>query len=53
MTFKGFEGGLIHRLSVRDEKKLKVGAKVKVVFHPFQNRKGSILDISHFEVLSG
>jgi|SRR3989338_4847632 len=50
IAFKGFEGGLIHRLSVGDEKKLKVGAKVKVIFHPSSQRKGSILDISHFEL---
>ncbi len=51
ITFKGFEGGLIHRLLVQDEKKLKVGAKAKAVFQPSQQRKGSILDISHFEIM--
>ncbi len=51
VTFKGFEGGLIHRIFASNEKKLKAGAKVKVVFEPSHQRKGSILDIAHFEVL--
>jgi len=49
VTFKGFEGGLIHRIFSKDEKKLKVGVKVKAVFEAPQKRKGSILDITHFE----
>ena len=51
ITFKGFEGGIIHYLTISDEKKLKVGTKVKAVFQPSQQRRGSILDISHFELL--
>lgn len=45
VTFKGFEGGIIHRLSSKAQ--LKIGSKVKPVFS--SDRKGSILDISHFE----
>ncbi len=50
VTFKGFEGGLVHKLDSKDEKKLKVGAKVKVVFAPSAQRKGSILDILYFQI---
>jgi len=50
VTFKGFEGGLIHRLSAKDPKKLKIGARVKPLFKPKANRMGSILDIEGFEL---
>jgi len=48
--FKGFEGGIVHNLKVSSEKKLRIGKKVKPVFQPKAKRKGSILDISHFEL---
>ena len=44
ITFKGFEGGMIHRL--RSNSNLKIGTKVKPVFA--SDRKGSINDISYF-----
>ena len=50
VSFSGFEGGLIHRLNPNG-KKLKIGVKVKPVFVSPQNRKGSILDLSHFTLV--
>lgn len=49
ITFKGFEGGLIHLLSVKESQKLKIGTKVKALFKPKAKRTGSILDIECFE----
>lgn len=51
ISFKGFEGGIIHQLRVTDERKLKIGARVKPIFLPIHERKGSILDILHFELV--
>ena len=51
VQFKGFEGGLIHYILSSNEKKLKVGSRVKAVFLPSSQRKGSILDIAHFETI--
>ncbi len=50
VTFSGFHGGLIHKIHPNG-KKLKIGVKVKPVFVPPQNRKGSILDLSHFTLV--
>lgn len=51
ITFKGFEGGMVHFLSLEDEKNLKIGTQVRPVFIPQSERRGSILDISHFKVI--
>ncbi|MEK7791474.1 MAG: Zn-ribbon domain-containing OB-fold protein [Deltaproteobacteria bacterium] len=49
VTFKGFEGGIIHTLSAKDPKKIRIGAKVRALFKPKAKRTGSILDIECFE----
>jgi uncharacterized OB-fold protein len=43
------DGGLIHRLGNVDPQAIEIGMKVNAVFNPASQRKGSILDISHFE----
>lgn len=43
------DGGLIHRLGNIDPEAIEIGMKVKAVFNALSQRKGSILDISHFE----
>ena len=46
------DGGIIHRLVVDDAKQVEIGQLAKVVFKPSTDRQGSILDISHFELVS-
>ncbi|MCX7959442.1 MAG: Zn-ribbon domain-containing OB-fold protein [Deltaproteobacteria bacterium] len=47
IKFKGYEGGIIHRLNIsRDE--IKIGMKVEAVFKPQKQRTGSIEDILYF-----
>jgi uncharacterized protein len=50
IEFKGVEGGIVHILSASNEKKLRVGEKVKAVFKPKAERTGSVLDICWFSV---
>ena len=51
VSFRGFEGGLIHYLQVSDEKKLKIGRRVTPHFQPRESRTGSILDILYFSLV--
>lgn len=44
----GADGVLVHRLGDVDVEDLAIGMPVKAVFKPRKERKGSILDISHF-----
>ena len=46
--YDGIEGGIIHKLREVDQNSVKVGLSVEPVFRPAAERKGSILDISHF-----
>ncbi|MBW1900415.1 MAG: Zn-ribbon domain-containing OB-fold protein [Deltaproteobacteria bacterium] len=46
----GADTGLCHFVNETDPSKLKVGARVKVVFKDKNQRQASILDIDHFEV---
>ena len=43
------DGGLVHRLGNIDPEDIEIGMEVKAVFKPLDQRKGSILDIDHFE----
>lgn len=45
------EGVLIHRLGEVEFSELKIGMRMEVVFKKPSERKGSILDISHFRPL--
>ena len=45
-------GGLIHLLVAPDSDQLVIGLQAKAIFKPESERQGSILDISHFEVIS-
>ncbi len=51
VTFKGFEGGVIHYLSAKDPKKIRIGAKARALFKQKAKRTGSILDIECFELI--
>jgi uncharacterized OB-fold protein len=42
-------GGLIHRIGNIDPQDVDFGMSVKAIFKPPDKRKGSILDIVHFE----
>lgn len=46
------DGGLIHRLRVDDPGQVEIGQQARAVFKPSGERQGSILDISHFELVS-
>ncbi|MBI2608212.1 MAG: Zn-ribbon domain-containing OB-fold protein [Deltaproteobacteria bacterium] len=48
VTFKGFKGGLIHKLKGTQ---LSIGARVKPVFVPKNKQTRTILDIKHFETV--
>lgn len=45
------DGGLVHRLEATNEDNVEIGQMARVVFKPASERKGSILDISHFEIV--
>ena len=45
-------GGLIHLLVAPEPDQLEIGLQAKAIFKPEGERQGSILDISHFEVIS-
>ena len=45
------DGGLIHRLETQNYEDVEIGMQAKVVFKPASERKGSIQDISHFELV--
>jgi uncharacterized OB-fold protein len=47
VTFKGTEGGIIHRVNGRP----KLGARVRPKFAPEKEKKGSLLDILAFEAV--
>ena len=48
ITFKGFHGGLIHKIGEVAPEEVKIGMTVKPVFEDKNKRHGSILDIKHF-----
>ena len=50
VTF-GNEGAALTHFVEGDQKKIKIGAAVEVVFHPAGERKGTILDIAGFRLL--
>jgi len=53
VAFIRFEdGGLIHLLVAADSSEIEIGLQAKAIFKPEIEREGSILDISHFEVIS-
>jgi len=43
------DGGIIHRLVNIDPEEVAIGMQVEAVFKPQAERKGSILDITHFK----
>jgi uncharacterized OB-fold protein len=45
------DGGLIHRIKTSVSIPLEIGCRARAVFLPPDERQGSILDISHFELL--
>ena len=45
------DGGIIHRLILQDNEQVSIGMQAQAVFKPPAEREGSILDISHFELL--
>ncbi|MGW8224252.1 MAG: Zn-ribbon domain-containing OB-fold protein [Anaerolineales bacterium] len=45
------DGGLIHYIKPSDTNPLEIGQKARVVFKPPNERQGSILDISHIEII--
>ena len=47
------DGGLIHYIKPLEMIPLEIGQKARVVFKPPEERQGSILDISHFEIVQG
>jgi uncharacterized OB-fold protein len=47
------DGGLIHYIKPSETIPLEIGQKARVVFKPPNKRQGSILDISHFEIIEG
>lgn len=47
------DGGLIHRLETSGADPIEIGMQAKAVFKPQSEREGSILDILHFELISG
>lgn len=48
ITFKGIEGGLIHKIGEAQVEEIKIGQAVVPVFEDRKNRKGGILDIKYF-----
>lgn len=45
------DGGLVHRLETTNSGEVEIGMMARVVFKPASERQGSILDISHFEIV--
>jgi uncharacterized OB-fold protein len=45
------DGGLINRLEATDFENVEIGQQARAVFKPVAERDGSILDISHFELV--
>ena len=45
------DGGLIHRLIAPNFEQVEIGMQAEAVFKPASEREGSILDISHFELI--
>jgi uncharacterized OB-fold protein len=45
------DGGLINRLEAPNHMEIEIGMKAQAVFKPADEREGSILDISHFEII--
>ena len=46
------DGGIIHRIDPEDAEHVSIGKNAQAVFKPSNEREGSILDISHFELVS-
>ena len=46
------DGGIIHRLVRKDTEQVSIGMQAQAVFKPPAEREGSILDISHFELVN-
>ena len=46
------DGGLINRLETSNPESVEIGQQAKVIFKPASERQGSILDISHFEIIN-
>ena len=46
------DGGIIHRLVLQDTEQVSIGMQAQAVFKPVAEREGSILDISHFELVT-
>jgi uncharacterized OB-fold protein len=46
------DGGLIHRLKLKDSQQVEIGMFAEAIFKPIAEREGSILDIQHFELLT-
>ncbi len=49
-AIKVADGMLIHKIEESNIDEIKIGIKVEAVFKPKSERKGNILDISHFKV---
>lgn len=45
------DGGIIHRLIFSDSEEVSIGMQAKAIFKPANEREGSILDITHFELV--
>jgi len=45
----GSDNAFQHFIEIRDESKIKIGARMRAVFR--EKRKGNLADIRHFEVL--
>ncbi len=45
------DGGLIHKLALHNSEQVSIGMQAQAVFKPPAEREGSILDISHFELV--
>jgi uncharacterized OB-fold protein len=53
IAFIKFEdGGIIHRFLIQDIEQLSIGMQAQAVLKPPSEREGSILDISHFELVN-
>ncbi|MBI4739269.1 Zn-ribbon domain-containing OB-fold protein [Candidatus Woesearchaeota archaeon] len=48
ITFKGFHGGIIHKIDEVLPEEVTIGTQVEPVFNDYKHRKGSILDIKYF-----
>lgn len=47
------DGGLIHRLDTKGTNHIEIGMQARAIFKSKSEREGSILDIVHFELLTG